>query len=131
MVFWFCFCLWFFLFGWVFLFGWFWCFFVEWGKGGMLRVSFWQPRTNPHFSKTLPNHNCTLKIQYKHWLHKNSFHYKYEHCVLCISRSIAIRSVGFGLKQCQKLFGTCFCRFSQDFLQRSLCEASLCIQLHD
>lgn len=108
-------------------------FFWGWGgeSSGILIVSFWQGRPKPHFSKTLPNHNYTLKIEYKYLLHKNRFHYKYEHCVLCISRWIAIRSVFFGLKQCQKLFDTCFYIFSRDSLQRLLCEASLCTQLHD
>lgn len=98
----------------------------------VLLVAFkWQPMPKPHFSKSLPRHNYTLKIEYKYLSHKNCFHKKYQHCVLCVSSQIAIRSVVFGLKQCQKLFGTCFCIFSRDCLQRLLCETSLCIQLHD
>lgn len=91
----------------------------------------WQHRPKPHFLKTLPNHTYTLKIEYKYLLHENRSHNKYKHCILCISRWTVIRSVFFCLKQCQQLFGTCFCIFSQDSLQRWLCEASLCIQMHD
>lgn len=111
------------------------CLFLIWSRGvgvvGVLLIAFiWLPKPKLHFSKILPSHNYILKIEYKYLSHKKSFGKKYQHCVLCISSWIAIRSMLFGLKWCQKLFGTCFYIFFQGCLQRLLCEASLCIQLH-
>lgn len=99
------------------------CFFYG---GWMLIISFFQPRSNSHFSKTLPNHKDTLKNRVKY---KNRFSYK--HCILHIFSWVVLRNMFCSLKQHQQFFGTCFYTSLPESPPRLLCEASLCTQLQD